>query len=159
MDGVSTGYSTPHTFTGLTGYHTFTAPNTDALGHAFYDWNMGLAARTLTINSAGVFTASYKLVAGALTVTSPNGGESWRHGTTHKLTWSSSGNPGAYVKIELMKGGVVNRVITSSTLNDESYRWAIPSTQTLGTDYKIRITSTSKSSITDSSNSNFAIIT
>jgi hypothetical protein len=113
---------------------------------------------TMTINDASshtleaVFTA-----AGALTVTSPDGGQSWVRGTTHTITWTSTGSPGAYVKIELLKGGIVNRIIASSTANDGSYSWTISSTQTVGTDYKIRITSTSYSSIMDSSNSNFAI--
>ena len=93
----------------------------------------------------------------ALTVTAPNGGQSWVRGTAHTITWTSSGSPGANVKIELLKGGVLNRVISSSTANDGSYGWTISSTQTLGTDYKIRITSTSITSITDSSDSNFAI--
>ncbi len=63
------------------------------------------------------------------------------------------------MKIELLKAGVVNRVITTSTANDGNYDWTIPSTQTLGTDYKIRITSTTYPEITDSSNANFAITT
>ncbi len=157
-DGTSTGYSTPRTFTGLTGTHTFTVPSTDALGHTFYEWNTGWTGTTITVSSAGVWTARYKIGTTALTVTSPNGGEKWIRGTTHTLKWSSTGSPGAYVKIELMKSGVLNKVIVSSTANDGSYSWTIPSTQTLGTDYKIRITSTSKPSITDSSNSNFAIV-
>jgi len=166
MDGKSTGYTTLHTFPGLTGTHTFTVPSTDALGHKFDVWSTGWVnewnnigtGTTITVSSAGMYTARYKLVTTALTVKSPNGGEKWIRGTTHTLTWSSSGSPGAYVKIELMKGGVVNKVISSSTANDGSYSWTISSTQTLGTDYKIRITSTSKPSITDSSNSNFAIV-
>ena len=97
-------------------------------------------------------------VTASLTVTAPNGGQSWVRGTAHTLTWTSSGSPGANVKIELMKGSTVNRVITSSTANDGSYSWTIPSTQTIGTDYMIRITSTTSSAITDSSNSNFSII-
>jgi hypothetical protein len=59
----------------------------------------------------------------------------------------------------LLKGGVPNRVISSSTANDGSFSWAIPSTQTPGSDYKVRITSTTYSSITDSSNVNFSIAT
>jgi hypothetical protein len=158
MDGVSTGYSTPHTFMGLTGSHTFKVPSTDASGHTFYEWSTGWTGTTLTVTSAGVYTARYTLVTAALSVTSPNGGQKWIRGTAHSLTWSSSGSPGAYVKIELMKSGLLNRVISSSTANDGSYSWTIPSTQTLGTDYKIRITSTSNAAITDSSNSNFAIV-
>jgi len=93
----------------------------------------------------------------ALTVTSPNGGESWARSSVHSITWKSVGSPGAYIKIELLKGGVLSSVISSSTENDGSFSWTISSTQTVGTDYKIRITSTSITPITDSSNSNFAI--
>ena len=93
----------------------------------------------------------------AITVTAPNGGQSWVRGTVQSITWTSSGSPGANVKIELLKGGVLNRVISSNTTNDGSYSWTILSTQTLGTDYKIRITSTSITTIKDSSNNNFAI--
>jgi len=153
-DGVSTGYTTPHTFTGLTGTHTFTVPATQGK-YTFYEWSTGTTSRTLTITSAGVYTARYR--PGSITVTSPNGGQQWVRGTYHSITWTSAGNPGANVKIELLKGGAVNRVISSSTANDGSYGWTIPSTQTLGTDYKIRITSTTISVCTDSSNSNFAI--
>jgi len=92
-----------------------------------------------------------------ITVTSPNGGQNWVRDTVHTITWTSTGSSGANVKIELMKAGVVNKVVSSSTANDGSYSWNISSTQTLGIDYKIRITSTSITSITDSSNSNFAI--
>lgn len=94
---------------------------------------------------------------GSLTVTSPNGGENWARGTAHTITWSSVGSAGSSVKIELLKAGAVNRVITSSTANDGSYSWTVPSTQTQGTDYKIRVTSTSNSVIQDSSNANFSI--
>ncbi len=87
----------------------------------------------------------------SITITSPDGEESWARGMTHAITWIKTGSPGVYVKIELLKAGVVNRVITTSTANDGNYDWTIPTTQTLGTDYKIRITSTTYPEITDSS--------
>lgn len=93
---------------------------------------------------------------GSIVVVSPNGGEKLIRGTTKTISWSSN-NIGSYVKIDLLKGGVLNKVITSSTPNDGSYSWLIPTTQTLGTDYKIRVTSTSKSTYSDVSNANFAI--
>lgn len=92
-----------------------------------------------------------------ITLTYPNGGESWQHGITNIIKWSYSGSPGSYVKIELLKGTTVNRVISSSTPNDGSYSWIIPSTQTLGSDYKIRITSTTNSLYKDTSNNYFKI--
>ncbi|KPQ43812.1 MAG: Ser-Thr-rich glycosyl-phosphatidyl-inositol-anchored membrane family protein [Candidatus Methanoperedens nitroreducens] len=89
---------------------------------------------------------------------SPNGGEKWIRGTTQTIKWNSTESPGSYVKIELLKAGVLNRVIVLSTLNDGSHPWFIPSLQTPGTDYKVKITSTSNLSYTDMSNSNFSII-
>jgi VCBS repeat-containing protein len=95
-----------------------------------------------------------------LTVASPNGGEKWAAGTTQTIRWSFAKATG-YVKIELLKGGVHNRTITSKvsigTGGSGSYSWAIPSTQVSGGDYKVRITSTSSAGVTDSSDNNFAI--
>ena len=92
-----------------------------------------------------------------LTERTPIGGETWQRGTTQIINWTSVGSPGAYVKIELLKAGVPNRVIISSTPNDRSHPWLVPATQTLGSDYKIRITSTSNLAYTDMSNDNFNI--
>jgi len=103
------------------------------------------------------FTSTSSSPSSSIIVTTPNGGQNWARGSVHTITWTSTGSPGAYVKIELLKGGVLNRVISSSTANDGSTSWTISSTQTLGTDYKIRITSTSITSITDSSDNNFAV--
>lgn len=90
-------------------------------------------------------------------VKSPNGGESWANGTTKTITWTKVGQPGANVKIELYKAGVLNSVISSLTPNDGVYSWYIPAFQPIGTDYKIKITSTSDSKYNDWSNNNFRI--
>jgi Zinc carboxypeptidase/Kre9/KNH-like N-terminal Ig-like domain len=96
---------------------------------------------------------------GTLTVTSPNGGESWKRGTVQTITWSRSGSPGPYVKIELLKSGVISSAIASNTDNDGFFSWTLPSKLITGTDYKVRITSAAYSSITDLSNSDFRITT
>ena len=93
----------------------------------------------------------------SFTVVTPNGGDSWKNGTTRIINWTSTENPKGYVKIELLKAGKLNRVIVYSTLNDGSHPWLIPSLQTPGTDYKVKITSTSNLSITDMSNNNYTI--
>jgi len=97
-----------------------------------------------------------------ITVTSPNGGETWAAGSTQTVRWTYTLNPGAYVKIELFKGGVLNRTISSSmsigTGGSGSYSWAIPSTQISGTDYRVKITSTTNPAYTDTSNADFTII-
>lgn len=93
----------------------------------------------------------------ALTVTSPNGYETWYRGQTKTITWTSKGSPGANVKIELYKAGVKNAVISSKTPNDGSYSWYVPTYQPTGADYKIKITSYEDPTYYDWSNNYFKI--
>jgi len=117
---------------------------------------------TVTTYSDTSNSISFEVRSPTIMVTSPNGSESWTAGTIQKISWTYTGNPGSYVKIELLKGGTVNKTITSYTSKGSngsgSYNWSISSTQTSGTDYKIKITSTSNSSVTDMSDNNFIII-
>jgi hypothetical protein len=96
-----------------------------------------------------------------ITVVSPNGGENWHRESTYTIRWQYSGSPGSYVKIELLNGTAVSRVISSSTpigtSGSGSKSWTIPSMQNLGTNYKIRITSTNDPTIADTSNMPFTI--
>jgi parallel beta-helix repeat protein len=93
-----------------------------------------------------------------ITVTVPNGGESWARGTSHTITWTSSGLVGSSVKIELLKANSVVQTLSSSTPNDGSFAsWNISTGLVTGTDYRIRVTSSSNAAITDTSGSNFAI--
>jgi YD repeat-containing protein len=118
--------------------------------------NEGIETNWTSLGSQATATCT------GIMVVSPNGGESWKRWTAHTIQWSYTGEPGAYVKIELLKGGVLNRVITNSTSvgsgGSGSYNWRIPLGQTLGSDYKIRVTSTSNGSYTDTSDNNFSII-
>lgn len=96
-----------------------------------------------------------------ISVITPNGGENWTVGSSHNITWSYSGDPGAQVKIDLLKGGSVASTISSGTSvgynGSGSYTWVIPQSLTPGSDYKVRVTSTSNSSYTDTSDNNFSI--
>jgi len=94
----------------------------------------------------------------SITVTSPNGGESWQLGTAHEIAWDSVGNTGSNVKIELYIGGALNRTINHSTSNDGSYIWLVPLKQDVGSDCRIKITSTVNSSYYDFSDDDFSII-
>jgi len=109
---------------------------------------------TISDASNGTFTIAKPSV----TVISPNGGESFTRGSTMPISWTSVGSPGSSVKILLYKGFFVSRTITTSTpLNAGTYNWTIPSTQTLGSTYKIKIVSTTNSLIADTSNTSFTI--
>jgi parallel beta-helix repeat protein len=60
MDGTPTGFNTPHTFTGLTGSHTFAVQDTDLHDHPFKQWNTGETSTTITVTTGGTYTAYYE---------------------------------------------------------------------------------------------------
>jgi 5-hydroxyisourate hydrolase-like protein (transthyretin family) len=136
--------------------YSWAVPTAQTLGT---DYKIRITSTTdssFTDTSNNNFVISAPPIAPSITVVAPNGGDNWQQGTTHTISWSKTGNPGANVKIELLKGTAVNRVIITS-ISGTSYSWAVPTAQTLGKDYKIRITSTSDPSFTDASNNNFVI--
>mgnify|MGYP001454341463 CR=1 FL=1 len=91
----------------------------------------------------------------SIILTSPNGGENWQMGTTQTITWTD--NLSENVKIDLYKGGSLNSAIISSVTTSGSYTWSIPSTLTSGTDYRVRITGVTTTTLYDESNANFTI--
>ena len=111
----------------------------------------------ITDTSDGFFTITSSTTTPSITITSPNGGESWIRGSNHPITWTSTGSVGSNVKIEALKAGVVAQTLSASTPNNGTFGWTIPTGLATGSDYKMRITSTSNSAYTDSSNSNFTI--
>lgn len=151
--------------TGGTGAYSWTIPATQPVGS---DYKISV---TSTTNSSytDISDNYFSITAGpstpAITVTSLNGGETVQAGWTGymnpNIQWHYTGNPGANVKIELLKGGSLNSVIAASVPvgngGSGSYYWYIPPSQAAGTDYRIRITSTSNASYTDTSNGDFTI--
>ncbi len=81
----------------------------------------------------------FTISAGAITVLSPNGGETWLKGSIHPVTWSDNicGN----VRIELWKGGAFHSLIAASVPSNGFFNWMIPNTATLvpGGDYKVKV--------------------
>jgi|GEM_PF-1247036 len=62
----------------------------------------------------------------SLTINQPNGGEVWKVGTNHEITWNST-NAGGSVKIQYSINGRGNwKDIASSTNNDGAYSWTVP---------------------------------
>jgi hypothetical protein len=63
-----------------------------------------------------------------ITITSPNGGESWMVGSLHNITWTTTGTVGN-VKIEYSVNNGENwSEIIASTENDGSFPWTVPGT-------------------------------
>jgi len=90
-----------------------------------------------------------------ITVTSPNGGETWIKGTTQTITWTDniSGN----VKIRLLKGTALAAIIAASTANNGSFDWTVPTSLGDGSNYKVEVLSLDDSSIRDRSDRPFTI--
>jgi hypothetical protein len=107
--------------------------------------------------SDGNFSIASASSGSSITVTSPNGGESWAPGSTQNITWSSS-SAGSYVIIHLYKNGSYNSSIAGATANDGSYSWSIPSSQTESDYYTVKITDYYDSSVYDYSNGYFSIV-
>jgi hypothetical protein len=132
-----------------------------------YNWNIpydlqGGSDYKIKIISHGdpeVFDFSnndFTITGNQVTVTSPNGGESWKAGTTQTITWDD--NFPDNVRIELYKGGIVHTLIVNSTTSDGERDWSIPYDFEGGSDYKVKITSLGDTSIFDLSDDNFTII-
>jgi hypothetical protein len=81
-------------------------------------------------SGAGVDRGAYEYQGGTptstITVTSPNGSESWLGGSSHNITWTSTGSVGN-VKIQYsVNNGSSWATIISSTGNNGSYSWTVP---------------------------------
>lgn len=118
---------------------------------------------TVVMDSDRAVTATFTLpVSKSITVTTPNGGETWRTATKNSITWTFVGSLGKYVKIELLKGGKAVATIAKNagigSGGKGSYAWLVPSRQTVGSDYAVRVTSTLSAAVSDVGNGTFAIV-
>ena len=141
------------------GSYRWIIPTTQALGT---DYRIVI---TSTTNSSYTDSsdADFEIagVQSALTVTSPNGGEILARGHTQTIAWSYTSYIGNYVKIDLYKGGILNRTLSVATSAGVggigSFKWTVPTLQAQAGDYRIKVTSTSNSVHTDSSDNDFWI--
>jgi len=133
------------------GYYVWDIPDDIVGGNDFKVKITSISTGTVYDFSNNNFTINAKTI----TVTTPNGGESWQAGAIHNIFWSA--NFPDSIKIELYKNGVYNSTIASSTTGNGHYQWLIPSTQTGGDDYKVKVSSTTQPSVYDYSDNTFTI--
>ncbi len=95
--------------------------------------------------------------AGSITVKKPRRGQVWIQGTRAKVVWITSGDTGPTVNIDLLKSGVKVKTLKSGVPNDGKQRVKVPKSAAIGSDYKVRVTSTTNAAITDDSNKTFSI--
>lgn len=100
---------------------------------------------SLTVNPAG----------GVITVTDPDGGESWRIGTTYNITWDSSGVTNVKIEIQRSAGGSWEEIIDSTSAAPGSYGWQVTSPAT--SQVLIKISNAGDPTVYDISDSTFTI--
>lgn len=95
-------------------------------------------------------------IQGILTLTAPNGGESWRVGQANPITWTTRGNVPA-VRLEYSRDGFVSeaKVIAESVQNTGFYSWTAP--DDLSPYTQVRVMDASDFQVRDVSNQVFQL--
>lgn len=138
------------------GVQAWNIPASYATGADFSIEITSLANPAITDSSNAGFTISASAPVAGITVTAPNGGESFTQGGTLPVTWTSTGDIGANVEI-LALGAGQTFTLAASTANDGAFDWAISTGQPAATNYTIQIRSLATPTISDTSNAAFAI--
>ena len=91
-----------------------------------------------------------------VTVTAPNGGETWRKGQEVRISWTSSAPPDTAVKIELLLGEK-SLLVADNTSNDGRFVWTVPAWLPSTGGYLIEIALGPPYDVRDISNQTFGI--
>ncbi len=126
-------------------------PNTVAMHLDYHS-----ASRKLRVGTHGRGVYETVLPQPVVSVSVPNGGETWTVGTNQTIQWSSSNLPGN-VKIELSRNaGSTYETLFANTTNNGSVTWIASGTTT--TQALIKITSIDIPTLNDVSDANFSIV-
>lgn len=90
----------------------------------------------------------------SITVTAPNGGETWGVGTSQNITWTSTAVANVRIELSINNGASWSDVI-ASTPSTGIYNWTVPNSPS--TQCLIRISEVGNPSVTDQSNGLFTI--
>jgi hypothetical protein len=101
--------------------------------------------------------------ASSIKVTTPNGGERLKLGTSQTISWNYTGNPGPTVKIVLLKGGkevgTIKDIWATGSNGKGSCTWPVSSSVPIGSDFAVSVQSINQTTIKDLSDNYFTITT
>jgi C1A family cysteine protease len=137
-------------------------------GARLYSAKVGVGMHYFRVLAANECGASGWTTRGVLTVPPPsirlrypNGDRTFAAGSTRIISWAYTGNPGPWVKIQLLKGNkavrTIARQISIGADGKGSFVWTILPRQASGNNYRIKINSRSNTSIVDTSDGYFTI--
>jgi hypothetical protein len=100
--------------------------------------------------------ANFTIGTRSITVTAPNGGETWLASTSYSITWTSA-NLSENVKIELNRSypSATWETLIASTSNSGTYSWTATAPVTSAA--RVRISGITHTAVADTSNANFTI--
>lgn len=140
---------------------TWTAPSTPG---TYYLKAAGLAAgppSDETGDQWNIMTPQAIVVetpASTVTLTSPNGAESWCAGSSQNITWTYQGVTNVKIELSSDGGSSFPTTLTASTpASAGTWAWSVPTSLVAGTNYIVRISDASNSSTSDVSNAAFSI--
>ena len=121
----------------------------------------GYKIRVITMDGVYKDESDAAFTISGLTLTAPNGGESWTRGGTRAVTWISAGGVTGNLKLVLFKAGIkVGNIVSDIPVSGGTYSWTVGSyiggTAAIGTGYKIRVI-TMDGQYSDYGNNTFAI--
>ncbi len=149
---------------GGTSYSSLT---TSAPNNGSFTWTVAGTVTTSAIvrvssnsTTAVATSGKFALVAGAVTVTSPNTAVTWLVGSVHAITWTHNAGTGSLFKIEVSRNSgstwsLVSAAASGSGATSGSYNWTVTSPRV--STARIRVTWTANTAVTDTSNVNFKI--
>jgi len=152
--GIATDCRSVSPIAGGSSYYSTIRGNSDGQTTQFILWNGNtaqafMATESLTFQNDDLrlpFNLHFTGVVNSLTLTSPNGGETWRRGEQKQITWTCQGIT-ENLDIELWQNGVYRGLIASVSPATGTYTWTVGTCQngpiTTGPGCTIRITTKS----------------
>ena len=134
-----------------------------------YDWTVANSLSSqalirikdpLRATTTDTSEAVFNIIAPSLTLTSPNGAESWIVGTSHNITWTSVGTNGSVhdnLTLQYSVNGASGPWIDIATgqSNDGTYSWTIA--DNVSSQVRLKLFDASRTATVDTSDANFAI--
>jgi len=118
-------------------------------------WVAGEYATT-TASQWGTWIGAFGTTsAKAVTVVSPNGGESWFVGTTRAITWTSNGVTNLKIQYSTNNGSSWSQIIAGTAASAGTYTWTVPNTPSM--QCRVKLSDAADSTTSDQSNSVFII--
>lgn len=109
--------------------------------------------------SLGQYSIAGQAAPRVLMVQSPNGGELWYKSQTNTLRWTSGTNTFATARIDLFRNNTLYSTLTNSVTNSGAFSWIMTPPLLSDTNFKIRISSATLTSLWDASDAPFSIAT